>query len=109
MKKIVFGVIVALCGLFVSPDAGAQARMAGLAEETQVRDNFYPIEAGDMPQVLRDALNTSYEGCLVKSVEVSDNSTFVKYKVVVVARNGKIYKVYFDDRGHVVKEHAYFE
>ena len=46
---------------------------------------------------------------MVKSVEVSNNSTFVKYKVVLLSRNGKIYKVYFDDRGHVVKEHAYFE
>ena len=93
MKKIVYGVIVALCGLFIAPDVEAQAA----------------IEVTDMPQVLRDAVNTSYEGCMVKSVEVSNNSTFVKYKVVLLSRNGKIYKVYFDDRGHVVKEHAYFE
>lgn len=83
--------------------------MAGSVEEMVVQDKFYPIDVADMPQVLRNAINTSYEGCLVKSVEVSNNSTFVKYKVVLVTRNGKIYKVYFDDRGHVVKEHAYFE
>ena len=103
MKKIVYGVIVALCGLFIAPDVEAQAGMAGSAKETVAQDKFYPI------QVLRDAVNTSYEGCMVKSVEVSNNSTFVKYKVVLLSRNGKIYKVYFDDRGHVVKEHAYFE
>ena len=96
MKKIVYGAIVALCGLFIAPDVEAQAGMACSAKETEA-------------QVLRDAVNTSYEGCMVKSVEVSNNSTFVKYKVVLLSRNGKIYKVYFDDRGHVVKEHAYFE
>ena len=92
MKKIVYGAIVALCGLFIAPDVEAQAGMAGSAKETVAQDKFYPIE-----------------GCMVKSVEVSNNSTFVKYKVVLLSRNGKIYKVYFDDRGHVVKEHAYFE
>lgn len=109
MKKIVLGVIVALCGLFVSPDAGAQEEMSGSAKSVVAQDKFYPIEVADMPQVLRDAVNVSYEGYLVKSVEVSNNSTFVKYKVVLLSKNGKIYKVYFDDRGHVVKEHAYFE
>ncbi len=109
MKKIVLGIVVALCGLFVSPDAGAQAVTDANAEGTVTVDKFYPIEITDMPQILRDAINDSYEGCLVKSVETSNNSTFVKYKVVLVARNGKMYKVYFDDRGHVVKEHAYFE
>ena len=62
-----------------------------------------------MPQVLRDAVNTQLERCIVKAVEVSNNSTCDKYKVVLLSRNGKVYKVYFDDRGHVVKEHAYFE
>lgn len=109
MKKIVYRAIVALCGLFIAPDVEAQAGMAGSAKETVAQDKFYPIEVTDMPQVLRDAVNTSYDGCMVKSVEVSNNSTFVKYKVVLLSRNGKIYKVYFDDRGHVVKEHAYFE
>lgn len=109
MKKIVFGVIVALCGLFISPTVGAQTGIAGSAKEVVEQDKFYAIDVTDMPQVLRDAVNTSYEGCMVKSVEVSNNSTFVKYKVVLVSRNGKIYKVYFDDRGHAVKEHAYFE
>ncbi|WP_297907315.1 hypothetical protein [uncultured Parabacteroides sp.] len=109
MKKIVFGVIIALCGLFVSPNAGAQMGMTDDTKETLIQDKFYPVEVTDMPQVLRDAINISYEGYMVKSVEVSNNSTFVKYKVVLVSRNGKIYKVYFDDRGHVVKEHAYFE
>ena len=90
MKKIVYGAIVALCGLFIAPDVEAQAGMAGSAKETVAQDKFYPIEVTDMPQVLRDAVNTSYE-------------------VVLLSRNGKIYKVYFDDRGHVVKEHAYFE
>lgn len=104
MKKIVYGAIVALCGLFIAPDVEAQAGMAGSAKETVAQDKFYPIEVTDS-----DAVNTSYEGCMVKSVEVSNNSTFVKYKVVLLSRNGKIYKVYFDDRGHVVKEHAYFE
>ena len=98
MKKIVYGAIVALCGLFIAPDVEAQAGMVGSAKETVAQDKFYPIEVTDMPQVLRDAVN-----------EVSNNSTFVKYKVVLLSRNGKIYKVYFDDRGHVVKEHAYFE
>ena len=28
MKKIVYGVIVALCGLFIAPDVEAQAGMA---------------------------------------------------------------------------------
>ena len=109
MKKIVYGAIVALCGLFIAPDVEAQAGMAGNAKGTEAYDNFYLIEVIDIAQVLRVAVNTSYEGCMVKSVEVSNNSTFVKYKVVLLSRNGKIYKVYFDDRGHVVKEHAYFE
>ena len=34
MKKIVYGVIVALCGLFIAPDVEAQAGMAGSAKET---------------------------------------------------------------------------
>lgn len=103
------GLLSLYVAYLLPPDVEAQAGMAGSAKETVAQDKFYPIEVTDMPQILRDAVNTSYEGCLVKSVEVSDNSTFVKYKVVLASRNGKIYKVYFDDRGHVVKEHAYFE
>ena len=61
MKKIVYGVIVALCGLFIAPDVEAQAGMAGSAKEKVAQDKFYPIEVTDMPQVLRDAVNTSYE------------------------------------------------
>lgn len=34
MKKIVYGVIVALCGLFIAPDVEAQAGMVGSAKET---------------------------------------------------------------------------
>ena len=34
MKKIVYGAIVALCGLFIAPDVEAQAGMAGSAKET---------------------------------------------------------------------------
>lgn len=109
MKKIVYGVMVVLCGLFMSPDLQAQEGNLGGAKETVVQDNFYSIDVTDMPQVLREAINVSYEGCMVKSVEVSNNSTFVKYKAVLVSRNGKMIKVYFDDRGNVVKEHAYFE
>lgn len=109
MKKIVLGIMVVLGGLLVSLDMQARKDMNACVQEAVERDSFYPIDVTDMPQVLRDAVNTSYEGCMVKSVEVSNNSTFVKYKVVLASRNGKIYKVYFDDRGHVVKEHAYFE
>lgn len=86
MKKIVYGVIVALCGLLIVPNVEARAGMAGSVEEMVAQDKFYPIDVTDMPQVLRDAVNTSYEGCMVKSVEVSNNSTFVKYKVVLVTR-----------------------
>lgn len=53
MKKIVYGVIVALCGLFIAPDVEAQAGMAGSAKETVAQDKFYPIEVTDMPQIGR--------------------------------------------------------
>ena len=43
MKKIVYGAIVALCGLFIAPDVEAQAGMAGSAKETVAQDKFYPI------------------------------------------------------------------
>ena len=39
MKKIVYGVIVALCGLFIAPDVEAQAGMAGSAKETVAVEN----------------------------------------------------------------------
>ena len=37
MKKIVYGAIVALCGLFIAPDVEAQAGMAGSAKETVMK------------------------------------------------------------------------
>ena len=49
-EKIVYGVIVALCGLFIAPDVEAQAGMAGSAKETVAQDKFYPIEVTDMPK-----------------------------------------------------------
>lgn len=109
MKKIVYGAIVALCGLFIAPDVEAQAGMAGSAKETVAQDKFYPIEVTDMPQVLRDAVNTSYEGCMVKSVEVSNNSTFVKYKVVLLSRKVRYIRFISMTEVMFVKEHAYFE
>lgn len=109
MKKIVYQVIVVLCGLFASLEAGAQTAGSAQARESVARDQFYPVEVADMPRLLREAVNQSYTGWLVKSVEVSNNSTFVKYKVVLADKNGKMYKVYFDDRGHVLEEHPHFE
>lgn len=109
MKKIVLGVMVALCAFTMSQDIQALTKCADRTEDVVRQDNFYPVEVADMPQILRDAINNTYTGSMVKSVEVSNNSTFVKYKVVLVSSAGKELKVYFDDRGRVLKEHAYFE
>ncbi len=107
MKKIVF--VIALCGLFMASNAGAQSVVSNDVKSTKVEDKFYSIKMSDMPQMLRDTLNTYYEGCQVESVEVSNNTTYVKYKVILVNRDNKTYKVYLDDRCHVVKEHAFFK
>lgn len=109
MKKIVFKVIVVLCAFTMFPYIQAQDKRGDSREEVVKQDNFYPIEPTDMPSILRDAINNTYTGSMVKSAEVSNNSTFVKYKVVLVSSVGKELKVYFDDRGRVVKEHLYFE
>ena len=108
MRKIVLGVLIALSGILVAPSVRAQILITDNAKE-KVEDEFYVIDVNDIPQILRDAISTSFEGYMVKSVEVSNNSTYVKYKVVMVSRNGKLSKVYFDDRGNVIKEHAYFQ
>lgn len=99
---------MSLALFLLAPTVSAQVMMTDNAKENVI-DKFYPIDVSEMPQILVEAINASYQGALVKSVEVSNNSTFVKYKVVVVSRNGNMMKLYFDDRGNIVKEHAYFQ
>lgn len=108
MRKIMLKTMIVLGFFSVASNATAQVMMIDNVKE-EVVDKFYPIDVSEIPQVLLDAINTNYEGFLVKSVDVSNNNTIVKYKVVVVSRNGKMSKVYFDDRGNILKEHAYFQ
>lgn len=108
MKKIVLMVIVLMGVTFMSQEVQAQENKSVSKSETEQQDDFYEIEQKDISSVLQDALNKAYEGCLLKSVFVSNNSTYVKYKVILTTREQQTLKVYLDDKGQVVKEHPYF-
>jgi len=107
MKKIVLMAVIAMCAVFTSQ---SQAQNAP-DNKTQVekQDKFYEIDVTNIPQILQEGVNNVHQDCLIKSVYVSNNSTYVKYKVILVTREGKEMKVYFDDKGAVVKEHSYFK
>ena len=98
-----------LGSMAVVPFVSAQADGNGQSTHEAKTDNFYGIDPEEMPQMLREAMSHLYAGGLIKSVEVSNNSTYVKYKVVLVRQDGKMVKVYLDDKCHVVKTYAYFE
>ena len=101
-------VIVLMGVTFTSQTVQAQESKSVNKTETEQQDDFYEIDEKDMPSILQEALNKTYEGCLLKSVGVSNNSTYVKYKVILTTREQQTLKVYFDDKGQVVKEHPYF-
>ena len=83
MKKIVLMAVIAMCAVFTS-QSQAQNILSNDKTQVEKQDKFYEID-------------------------VSNNSTYVKYKVILVTREGKEMKVYFDDKGAVVKEHSYFK
>ena len=108
MQKIILMTAIAMCTAFTSQ---LQAQNAPDNNKTQVekQDKFYEIDVTNIPQILQEGVNNVHQDCLIKSVYVSNNSTYVKYKVILVTREGKEMKVYFDDKGAVVKEHSYFK
>lgn len=108
MKKIVLMVIVLMGITFMSQHTQAQENKSVSEVGTNKQDDFYEIEQKDIPSILQDALSKSYEGCLLKSVFVSNNSTYIKYKVILTTREQQTLKVYLDDKGQVVKENPYF-
>lgn len=107
MKKIVLMAAIAMCTAFAS-QVEAQNAPANAQTKVEKQDKFYEIDITTIPQILQEGVSKSYQDCQIKSVYVSNNSTYVKYKVVLETREGKNMKVYFDDKGVVVKEHSYF-
>lgn len=109
MKKIVGLFTLAACVVFSLP-AGAkvQDRERNKTVKIEKQRNFYPVDEKEAPPVLVEALNRRYNGCVLQRVYVSNNTTFVKYKVVLLTPDRKVVKVYLDDRGNVIKEHPYF-
>ena len=105
MKKIVLMAVIAMCAAFTS-QSQAQNILSNDKTQVEKQDKFYEIDVTNIPQILQEGVNNV---CLIKSVYVSNNSTYVKYKVILVTREGKEMKVYFDDKGAVVKEHSYFK
>ena len=108
MKKIVLMAVIAMCAAFTS-QIQAQNTPGNDKTEVEKQDKFYEIDITAIPQILQEGVNNAYKDCRIKSVYVSNNSTYVKYKVVLETREGKEKKVYFDDKGVVVKEHSYFK
>lgn len=108
MKKIVLMAMIATSAAFMS-QIQAQNTQGNDTMQTEKTDKFYEIDITEIPQILQEGVNKAYQDCLIKSVYVSNNSTYVKYKVVLMTREQKELKVYFDDKGIVVKEHGYFE
>lgn len=108
MKKIVLMAMIAMSAAFMS-QIQARNTQDNVVMQTEKVDKFYEIDITEIPQILLEGVNKVYQDCLIKSVYVSNNSTYVKYKVVLITREQKELKVYFDDKGNVVKEHGYFE
>ena len=107
MKKIILMAMIAISAACTSEIQTQNT--PGNDAQTENTDKFYEIDIAEIPQILQEGVNKAYQDCLIKSVYVSNNSTFVKYKVVLMTREQKGLKVYFDDKGNVVKEHGYFE
>ena len=107
MKKIILMAMIAISAACTSEIQAQNTQ--GNDAQTENTDKFYEIDIAEIPQILQEGVNKAYQDCLIKSVYVSNNSTFVKYKVVLMTREQKGLKVYFDDKGNVVKEHGYFE
>ncbi|MFR2616723.1 hypothetical protein [Parabacteroides goldsteinii] len=108
MKKIVLMAVIAMCAVFTS-QSQAQNILSNDKTQVEKQDKFYEIDVTNIPQILQEGVNNVHQDSLIKSVYVSNNSTYVKYKVILVTREGKEMKVYFDDKGAVVKEHSYFK
>lgn len=108
MKKIVLMAMIATSAAFMS-QTQARNTSDNVVMQAEKADKFYEIDITEIPQILQEGVNKVYQDCLIKSVYVSNNSTYVKYKVVLLTREQKELKVYFDDKGNVVKEHGYFE
>lgn len=107
MKKIVLMAAIAMCAAFTS-QIQAQATPPNDNELVKEEDKFYEIDITNMPQLLQDGINKNYQDCLIEKVYVSNNSTYIKYKVILKTREQKEIKVYFDDKGVVIKEHLYY-
>lgn len=99
---------IAMCSVCTS-QIQAQNTVDNSKTEVKNQDKFYEIDITAIPQILQEGVNNVYQDCRIKSVYVSNNSTYVKYKVILETREGKGKKVYFDDKGVVIKEHSYFQ
>lgn len=114
MKKIVWLFALAGCMWMLPANGSAQETAAReienseRSEKAEKSTHFYEVDHKEAPRILLDAINNHYNGCLIKALYVSDNSTFVKYKAVLITRDQHEWKVYFDDRGTVIKEYPYF-
>ncbi len=108
MKKIVLMAVIAMYAVCTS-QIQAQNTVDNDKTEVKNQDKFYEIDTAEIPQILQEGISKAYPDCRINSVYVSNNSTYVKYKVVLETREGKDIKVYFDDKGIVVKEHSYFQ
>ena len=108
MKKIVLMAAIAMCSVCTS-QIQAQNTVDNDKTEVKNQDKFYEIDITAIPQILQEGVNNVYQDCRIKSVYVSNNSTYVKYKVILETREGKGKKVYFDDKGVAIKEHSYFQ
>lgn len=108
MKKIILMAAIAMYAVCTS-QIQAQNTVDNDKTEVKNQDKFYEIDITAIPQILQEGVNNVYQDCRIKSVYVSNNSTYVKYKVILETREGKGKKVYFDDKGVVIKEHSYFQ
>lgn len=77
MKKIVLMAVIAMCAAFTS-QSQAQNILSNDKTQVEKQDKFYEIDVTNIPQILQEGVNNVYQDCLIKSVYVSNNSTYVK-------------------------------
>lgn len=101
MKKF-FVVLAVFAGFsFTEAFAGTSSSAFELAE-VQDQVKYEPMDVADLPQAVKDAIDTNYEGQTISAAAVSTAEDGSKtYKVTLTTSDGTETEVLFNENGEV--------
>ena len=104
MKRFYLTAVIAGAMFFSVESATAQENQNNQSqtatEQTQQKDDFKQIEAQDLPDEVRRAVERDYQGATVAEAYSKEKDGEAKYKIVVNTQDGQSKELYADAHGN---------